>query len=73
MLQIDPREEFVAYLDEDIFIQQRYNDYGKSDDHVEQQKAEQKEEKSDQEEAKAADAEEIKAADAEKEQEEDKI
>jgi len=34
LLQTDPREDFLTYLDEKIFFQQRYNDFKTSDTQV---------------------------------------
>ena len=74
MLQIDPREDFTPYLDEKIFIQQLYDEFGTSDARVESEGIEEKEKEQQQaEEEKGkeqqADAEEEKAADAEEEEE----
>jgi len=75
LLQIDPREDFTPYLDEKIFIQQLYNEFGRSDARVESEGIEEKEQQHAEEEKEKeqqADAGEEKAADAEGEEEEEK-
>jgi len=75
LLQIDPREDFTPYLDEKIFIQQLYNEFGRSDACVESEGIEEKEQQHAEEEKEKeqqADAGEEKAADAEGEEEEEK-
>jgi len=63
LLQIDPREDFLSYLDQGIFFQQHYDDFRTSDSRVESERSEQ--------EHKAPDLTDVKekAADAEEQEE----
>jgi len=57
LLQIDPREDFLSYLDEEIFIQQHYTDFKTSDTFEESEGSEEQHEAADAaEEEKEADA-----------------